>query len=415
MPMALDNTYMLTKQAPPSINGEDRPVVEMGWVIAATDPATVQAAQAANAKMLSYLGRCFPEFLWAMPVLNKTKPSRGSPVELIDLLDLLETERDVQRWDFSLAITDDDLQSRYKPFAFAAPSRVFNAGVISTARLIEPGSASGMDDQVRIDLLSSRLLRLALQVFGHLNDLDIDDKGKSVMKEIEMLHDLDEPVEFSPRQAELMRPVLSAVADARLEELEQESVGTASFYVRALLVNGSSLAQAVSRANPWLFPLWLSRLTTAAVSTLLVLVVTAEAWELGVNQSSMQVAILSGLALLATSTFILKRQRLLVRRNGRKLTEQRVVANAAMVLTVFSGMAVMYALLFAFSFAAGLGFLDDDMVRHWANLPDEISVFDGRLTMAGFVASLGILIGALGAAFEGRSYFRHVLHVDREI
>ena len=297
----------------------------------------------------------------------------------------------------------------------AAPSRVFNAGVISTARLARSSSALASNEVHDPDLLSRRLLALTLHIFGHLNDLDITNEAGNVMREIETPTDLDEPVDFSRRQIELMRPVLSAVADARLEETGDASAGLASFYMRALVVNRTGVLQAVRRANPWLFPVWLSRLTTAAISTLLVLVVTAEAWELGVNQSSVQVATLSVLALLTTSAFILKRQRLLVRRHGRRLTEQRVVANAAMVLTVFAGMAVMYALVFALSFAAGLGFLNEEIVRRWASLPSEESVFDGRLTMAGFVASLGILIGALGAAFEGRSYFRHVLHVDREI
>ena len=36
------------------------------------------------------------------------------------------------------------------------------------------------------------------------------------------------------------------------------------------------------------------------------------------------------------------------------------------------------------------------------------------LAMASFVASLGILIGALGSSFEGQEYFRHITYVDEE-
>jgi hypothetical protein len=34
--------------------------------------------------------------------------------------------------------------------------------------------------------------------------------------------------------------------------------------------------------------------------------------------------------------------------------------------------------------------------------------------MAGFIASLGIAIGALGASFEEHQYFRHIAFIDEE-
>ena len=39
---------------------------------------------------------------------------------------------------------------------------------------------------------------------------------------------------------------------------------------------------------------------------------------------------------------------------------------------------------------------------------------DEVLAFAGFVAALGILVGALGASFEDQTYFRHVAYVDEE-
>jgi hypothetical protein len=34
--------------------------------------------------------------------------------------------------------------------------------------------------------------------------------------------------------------------------------------------------------------------------------------------------------------------------------------------------------------------------------------------MCGFVATLGVVLGALGASFESENYFRHVVLVDEE-
>ena len=234
------------------------------------------------------------------------------------------------------------------------------------------------------------------------------------MHPIEAPADLDLRGDFSTSQVEAMRPVLAKVADERIEEGQSHARGSVAFLARAVGANVREIGQAVRRARPWLFPVWLSRLTTAALSTLLVLVVTAEAWELGMSQTWASTMVLSTVSLLATSVYILKRQRLLVRRHGRVPTEQRVVANVSMVLTVIAGMSVTYVLLFALTWLLGIALLNPVLIRHWGNLPDDAALSGARLLMAGFVASLGIGIGALGAAFEGRSYFRHVLHVDRE-
>ena len=59
--------------------------------------------------MLIRLTGLFPEFRWVMPLLQAQETLEGSPVEPIDLFDLLEAERDTQGWDFALAITDKDL------------------------------------------------------------------------------------------------------------------------------------------------------------------------------------------------------------------------------------------------------------------------------------------------------------------
>ncbi|RYG44169.1 hypothetical protein EON79_15445 [bacterium] len=361
--------------------------------------------------MRELLEAAFPEFDWRMSIVTVEEVVSGPRVEPVALLDILEGERDARRWDFAFALTDADLESHYGPFALAAPSQVFGAGVISAARLRDADEG----DTATPAVLARRILALALALFGHLNDLDEDEDDRSnPMHPIETPAELDLRGEFSTSQVEAMLPVLAKVADERIEEGQGHARGSVAFLVRAAGANVREIGQAVRRARPWLFPVWLSRLTTAALSTLLVLVVTAEAWELGMSQTWTSTMVLSTVSLLATSVYILKRQRLLVRRHGRVPTEQRVVANVSMVLTVIAGMSVTYVLLFALTWLLGIALLNPVLIRHWGNLPDDATLSGARLLMAGFVAALGIGIGALGAAFEGRSYFRHVLHVDRE-
>jgi hypothetical protein len=74
------------------------------------------------------------------------------------------------------------------------------------------------------------------------------------------------------------------------------------------------------------------------VSALLLLLVTAEVWELGMSQSAAQVIGLSICALLLTCIYTLLRQRLLVRRQAGSLSEQTVITNIAITSVVGLGM-----------------------------------------------------------------------------
>ena len=120
------------------------------------------------------------------------------------------------------------------------------------------------------------------------------------------------------------------------------------------------------------------------MSALLLLLVTAEVWDVGMSQSAAQVIGLSLFALLLTSIYTLIRQRLLVRRQVGSLSEQTVITNIAIASVVVLGMLTTYGLLFSY------------------------------VVLAAFVASLGILIGALGASFEEQYHFRHITYIDEE-
>lgn len=158
----------------------------------------------------------------------------------------------------------------------------------------------------------------------------------------------------------------------------------------------------------------LSRLTTAAFSALLLLVITAEAWDLGMSQAPELVAALSTATLILTSAYILRRQQLLVRRDSSRLTELAVVSHVSIVVSVFLGMLTTYLLLFAVTLALARTLFSQHLVEGWAVSLGGQVLGHHYLVFSAFVASLGILIGALGASFEDQNYFRHVAYVDEE-
>ena len=389
--------------------------IEIGWVLAgAFDAVDLDAVQQARTRVLRFLRERFDAFEWRMPVVARREAVPGRTAELVDLLDLGVAERDALQWDAALVVTAAPLESRYKRFALGAPSRAVQTAVLSTARIDPAAALSAADEAERLETMSQRLFALALHLLGHLGGLDHAADPQDLMYDLQAEADLDRMTRFSEEAAAQLRSEWADVADVRLEETGRYRDRTVGFYLRVMWTNQREILRATWQAQPWQFPFRFSKLTTAAVSTLVILVITAEAWDLGMSQPPVFVAALSLAALVGTSAYLLGHQQLIGRRRAQRLSEQRVVSHVAIALAVFLGMATTYLLLFGVTLALGQALFPRALVQSWAaSLGGEVT-FAHYLTLAGFVAALGIVIGALGASFEEEHYVRHVAYVDEE-
>jgi hypothetical protein len=230
------------------------------------------------------------------------------------------------------------------------------------------------------------------------------------------VEDLDQANRLGAKQREQFQAGLREVADRRLEEQTDVSLAsTPGFYWRAAWINRHLIAQAVWQAKPWQFPFRLSRLTTAAASAMLILMITAEAWQLGLSQSMTLLAALSTSAILLTTLYVITKQRLFVRREHSRLSELSVVTNVSTFAIVLSGMTATFGFLAIATFAFGPLLFGPGLVKSWAPTSRDAAEFWLYSKLALFVASIGMFIGALGASFEQQHYFRHITHVDEEI
>jgi hypothetical protein len=108
---------------------------------------------------------------------------------------------------------------------------------------------------------------------------------------------------------------------------------------------------------------------------------------------------------------------LLIRR-GRQQTEQTVVTSVSSFGIVLAGMSVTWVSLMVFGLLLSALLFEPALVSSWANSSriDSVNLdLATMVQMSCFSASLGLLIGALGASFESQHYFRHVIYVDEEI
>lgn len=396
---------------PSSAGGETQSgrsqLIELGWlVVGPLSPLQQEAVRDAREIVKERLEEAFPRFRWRMPLVHRP----GSPGAGLDepaaRLQQGVQERDANAWDFALVVTPRDLESYYKSYALAVPSRALAVAVLSLARL--DGS-----DPSRAGTLARRTAALALHLFGDLNGLWHREEPDAVMQLPGSVSDLDADRRFDDEERSALARALSEVADLRLEETDLPPRAW-RFYLRASRERAGEIASAVLQARPWELPLRLSRLTAAAFSALFLLLVTAEVWDLGTSQRPGTVAALSGVVLWVTTAFILHRQKLLLRPVRRRISEQMVVMNVSAVLVVLLGLLTTYATLFGLTVLLGLSLFGSELIARWAPSAAVGSGPGPLLVMAGLVASLGLLIGALGASFEGNHYFRHVIQADEE-
>ena len=121
-----------------------------------------------------------------------------------------------------------------------------------------------------LDSIDRRALRLAIEQVGEC---------------LSRTQELDAMDELTDDQLSRQRIAFSEIADQRLEEQVGERASYPIFAIHAAWINRREIAEAIWGARPWQFPRRLSSLTIAAVSTIMLLFLTAEAWDLGLAQT----------------------------------------------------------------------------------------------------------------------------------
>lgn len=393
-------------------------LIEIGVVVAgAMDSVDSRASRQAIEQLSEELTQRFPEFVFRIAQLRRPELSDEGRVQPSVLLQQAVEDRDTSRWDFAFVFTSSELVGNYSPFCFAALSRPLDAAVFSLS-LIDPiAVGEDADDTERIQRIAKRLNRLMLHALGHLTGLPASEVSHDLLFHPSQASDLDMMESMDQASLARQRTAFAEIADQRLEEGAERPSNRLAFALRAAWINRREVSEAIIGARPWEFPRRLSRLTIASVSTVAILLMTAEAWDLGLAQDGGSLAIMLACCLALTTLYVIVRQQLLLRRS-RGQSEQSVVTSASALGIVFVGMAVTWAGLFTMGVAVGWLLFRPELIASWASSSELTTAEVGISTIVRmnlFCASIGLLIGALGASFESQHYFRHVIFVDEEI
>jgi hypothetical protein len=403
---------MTTTEATAARARDGRQPIDIGWLLVKPlDKPDREAARQSAERCREYLAEVLPGFDWQITLIGPRDFGIVRRASIVGTLEQGALERDVRSWDFVFVVTGADLETHYKSYAFAATARSLSAAVISTFRIDPEFSDTETSEAARTRKMAGRIRALFLQTMLLLNGVPRSEASRS----LDTPRGLDGDSNWTSDQIESMGEALEPVADVRVEEQSTEPIPTVRFYLDTIRANPRAILGAVKQSNPWLLPIRLSRLMGAAFSALVILLITAEVWELGLTRSVTEVVVASGLSWLGTTIYVLQRQLLGLRRSGVRLIEHTVQNRVATTVVIGIGMFVAYLLLFSVSFVLGLALFDAELLSSWApSLHGQVDL-GARAALSGTVAAMGLVVGALGASFERQDYFRHVAEVDEEL
>jgi len=326
------------------------------------------------------------------------------PAEFLDEA----TERMVDGpYDVVVVVTDVALRSRRERFVPGLASEVSRVAVISTRRL-----RRGPRGQPRRPLDDTAVrwngATLLCHLLGHVFGTDHRPGSDGVMA----------PFDFEADRRGVP-PVQGAVGTAvdrvaRRDRGADEGrrrgrLGRLWIHLVSAARHPDQIARGLRQSRAPLLPLSLPKLATAALTPTLVIVFSAEAWDVGVHLGDATAGLFAVASVLAAAGYLLFAHHLLFPRDPRSaLTEHAALVNVVVSLVLVLAMAGLFALVCTIILLIEVVVFPPNLMANWPSLEDPAIGLADLVRTAAFISTIGVLSGALAGGIESRTIVQHL-------
>ncbi|MBW0144031.1 hypothetical protein [Sphingomicrobium clamense] len=329
-------------------------------------------------------------------------PGAGAyaPLDFFEIGFAEKAERNIP---FLLIVTEVDLSASGINYTLALPSQLTNMAIVSTKRL-DPQFWGEEHDR---DRAAQRLARLLLHSFGNLLNLPTRAEPENLMHRVETVEDLDAMRQLDEAQWQRLSAVLPREAHER-----RTRSGRVGFVLSTLVRDMPEIMRAVGRANPFRLLLKLPTMIAAALSVIIVLLFSAETWDVAAAVSLPQVTLFSIVSIVA-ALYLLYRAFALdaVLGRDRVLTETSVVTVTATLLSLLATLLILFVGFGLLMYGAIVTIFPRPLMESWVSTGGATTTLDhAKLSL--FLAAMGVLAGSLGGRSDSRDVVRGVLFVD---
>lgn len=308
-------------------------------------------------------------------------------------------------YDAMLIITNVPIlssQRKAEPGLSAEVSRVM---IISSAALTHSQRDKAMRSLTDQNVLYNGAT-LLLHLVGHLLHLNHTNSSE-VMKPYSFKENRNRLPEFTEKERIKIKKEAQRFPDQVLFTggIFQE-IG---FYIKSVIAHPREVFMPLLRNRAPLIPLSLSRLSTAAVTPSLVLVFSAEIWDVAFHLSDARMYISSIIAIILSGAYLMVSLKLqFPRTSSSGLTEHGAIVNISIFLTLVCAMIGLYVLLFLGTLGIEYFIFPEDLMREWPSLDSPSVSRADKFRLAGFISILGVITGALAGGLESRSVVREL-------
>jgi hypothetical protein len=313
-------------------------------------------------------------------------------------------------YDVTVVVTDVSLLSSRQRFVPGLASSLGRIAVVSTREL-----RRGSRDEGRRPLDSPAVrwngATLLCHLLGHVLGAGHAAAEGGVM----------EPFRFDPDRRAV--PAFDAAVEPSLQRITasmpQSSVPRRGrvrrllFYGTSAVRNGREVLETLVDSRAPLLPLSLPRLTTAAVAPTLIIVFSAEAWDVGYNMSNVTAAAFAVVSVLAAALYLLFVQNLsFPRKPHRAVTEHTALVNVTILLVLLVMIVGLFALVWLVIMTIELFVFPPNLMSNWPSLDDPTIAVIDLVRIGAFISTVGVLSGALAGGLESRTIVRHLALFD---
>ena len=259
-------------------------------------------------------------------------------------------------------------------------------------------------DKPEEELTVIRCCHLILAYFARLNGLPhLEERRINAL-------DLDKADPLDEEELKELDAALQSMADGILRKGYKEIKG-AALYARIIFSHPMRVLRTVRSHRPFRMVFSLGKLVFAAMAALVLALLSTELWYLGVGINTWRLIIIAMAVLLASTLYVVFRQRLYVRRVSRSLSEQAAFFNLTSFLTVFSVLLALFTIIFVVTIVVTVGVYPRYIIEDWLGKSDVGFLDYAKVSL--LISSMAMVVGALGAGLEENQHFRQVMYTER--
>ncbi|MDZ5810906.1 hypothetical protein U4E84_06060 [Halorubrum sp. AD140] len=329
-----------------------------------------------------------------------TDAASRRPSEFLDEAALHMVKRP---YDLVVVVTDVPLTTREERSVEGLASPLARVVVVSTRRLLRrPGRETARAlDSAAVRWNAATLL---VHLFGHVFRADHSDGG--VMAPFSFDPDRRS---VPPFDADITQHLRKLAARLPEEDVSRGRLRRLGFHALSLARNPGIVTATLLQSRAPLLPFSLPRLSTAAVTPTLILVFSAEAWDVGLNLTNGTTALFAIGSIVAAAVHLLYVQRLFFpREHSQVITEHMALVNVTVFCILVVAMTGLFVLVGSIKLLIELAVFPPNLMTNWPSLEDPSVGPVNLVRVGGFISTLGVLSGALAGGIENRMALRHL-------